>query len=60
MFHTHKEKQSLPKKVLVLFFDDADGVSVDIVMVYCRPECSMPRSVECLLEVYKYMRERSY
>ena len=36
---------------------DADGVSVDIVVVYCRPECSMSHSVECLLEVYKYMIE---
>ena len=36
---------------------DADGVNVDIVVVYCCPECSMPLSVECLLEVYKYMIE---
>ena len=27
---------------------DADGVSVDIVVVHCRPECSMPHSVEYL------------
>ena len=36
---------------------DADGVSVNIVVVHCRAECSRPQSVECLLEVYKYMIE---
>ena len=28
---------------------DADGVIVDILLVYCCPECSMPHSVKCLL-----------
>ena len=32
---------------------DADGVSIDIVVVYCLPKCSMPHSVECRFEVNK-------
>ena len=36
---------------------DADGVSIDIVVVHCRPECSMPHSVKFLLEVKKYIIE---
>ena len=36
---------------------DADGVNADIVVVHCCPECSMLHSIECLLQVYKYMIE---